>query len=160
MPPFKDENILIIAPGSQTTLAQLGLPESFTPAQHKFRSRVFLNEDGKTFDPHKITKKKPEESTDGGDVEMTGTEAVEDVYVENPDDEEGAIWPLKGTSNSLRKCTVTDCYRGTDCSPRSILCASSIYTFNAIPTIAYSCYAYCATLLDGERSREYYDLHF
>lgn len=95
MPPFKDENILIIAPGSQTTLAQLGLPESFTPAQHRFRSRVFLNEGGKTYDPHKITKKNKEETSGHGDVEMVGAES-EDVYVEDPDDEEGAIWPLKG----------------------------------------------------------------
>lgn len=95
MPPFKDENILIIAPGSQTTLAQLGLPESFTPAQHRFRSRVFLNEDGKTYDPHKLVKKESEQTTSDGDVEMSGIPG-EDVYIENPDDEEGAIWPLKG----------------------------------------------------------------
>lgn len=33
MPPFKDEHVLVIAPGSQTCLAQLGLPESLTPAK-------------------------------------------------------------------------------------------------------------------------------
>jgi actin-related protein 9 len=100
MPPFKDEHILIIAPGSQTTLAQLGLPESFTPAQHRFRSRVFLSEDGKTYDPHKLVKKAKEEVADGEDVDMDGT-GGEDVYIEDPNDEEGAIWPLKGLTNRI-----------------------------------------------------------
>ena len=95
MPPFKDENVLIIAPGSQTTLAQLGLPESFTPAQRRFPSRVFQNADGKTFDPHKITTRK---KTNGADVEMadSGAAEAEEEEVEDPDDDEGAIWPLKG----------------------------------------------------------------
>ena len=95
MPPFKDEHILLIVPGSQTTLAQLGLPESFTPASRRFPSRVFLNADGKTFDPHKITTRKRD---NGGDVEMggSGVVEVEEEEIEDPDDDEGAIWPLKG----------------------------------------------------------------
>ncbi|KAI5820416.1 hypothetical protein BZA77DRAFT_273932 [Pyronema omphalodes] len=41
MPPFRDDHILIIAPGSQTTLAQLGLPESFSPPKMRIPSRMF-----------------------------------------------------------------------------------------------------------------------
>lgn len=93
MPPYKDENVLLITPGSQTTLAQLGLPESFTPAQRRFASRVFLNADGKTFDPHKITTR---QKVNGADVEMGDSGVIEEEEVEDPDDEEGAIWPLKG----------------------------------------------------------------
>lgn len=96
MPPFRDEHILIIAPGSQTTLAQLGLPESFTPAQHRFPTRMFLAPDGKTYEPFKIVTKKKERE----DVEMVGDgngEEEEEAW-EMPDDEEGAVWPLKGMS--------------------------------------------------------------
>ncbi|KAK2732964.1 Actin-like protein arp9 (SWI/SNF complex component arp9) [Myotisia sp. PD_48] len=57
MPPFKDEHILIIAPGSQTTLAQLGLPESFTPARFRFPTRMFPGEKKGEWEPHRICEK-------------------------------------------------------------------------------------------------------
>ncbi|KAG0129197.1 hypothetical protein HOY82DRAFT_505919 [Tuber indicum] len=41
MPSFRDDHILVISPGSQVTLAQLGLPESFTPAKLRLASRMF-----------------------------------------------------------------------------------------------------------------------
>ncbi|KAE8442389.1 hypothetical protein EG329_003405 [Mollisiaceae sp. DMI_Dod_QoI] len=98
MPPFKDENILIIAPGSQTTLAQLGLPESFTPASHRFPTRMFLAPDGKTFEPHKIRSRK-KEVLSNGDVAMDGAGEAnaneEEEFFEDPEDDEGAIYPLK-----------------------------------------------------------------
>ncbi|KIN07787.1 hypothetical protein OIDMADRAFT_186713 [Oidiodendron maius Zn] len=98
MPPFKDENILIIAPGSQTTLAQLGLPESFTPPTHRFPSRMFPAPDGKTYEPYKIQARKKAVAGDG-DVDMDGTEGnadeEEEELLEYPDDGEGAIYPLK-----------------------------------------------------------------
>ncbi|RQM06624.1 hypothetical protein DH86_00001261 [Scytalidium sp. 3C] len=108
MPPFRDENILLLVPGSQTTLAQLGLPESFTPAVHRFPTRVFLGPDGKSYEPHKVRtrkKEKVEKEAADGDVEMTGTngedakaeeEEEEEELIELPDDNEGAIWPLNG----------------------------------------------------------------
>jgi actin-related protein 9 len=105
MPPFKDENILIIAPGSQTTLAQLGLPESFTPPTHRFPSRVFPAPDGKTYEPYKIQAKKKAVVGDG-DVDMDGVEGNADEedeeLFEYPDDAEGAIYPLKGASLRAR----------------------------------------------------------
>ena len=102
MPPFKDEHILIIAPGSQTTLAQLGLPESFCPAQHRFPTRMFPAPDGKVYEPYKIRSRKKEAVANGVDVEMAdntdpnleGNDNEE--LVEDPDDDEGAIYPLKG----------------------------------------------------------------
>jgi actin-related protein 9 len=105
MPPFKDDHILIIAPGSQTTLAQLGLPESFTPASHRFRTRVFLAPDGKSYEPHKIRSRK-KEPVINGDVQMGGAVEgeEEEELVELPEDEEGAIWPLKGIC-AIECCT-------------------------------------------------------
>ncbi|KAK2629593.1 hypothetical protein QTJ16_000413 [Diplocarpon rosae] len=93
MPAFKDDHILIIAPGSQTTLAQLGLPESFTPASHRFPTRVFAAPDGKTFEPYKIRARKKEAVVDG-DVEVDGADGEEEL-IEDPEEDEGAIWPLK-----------------------------------------------------------------
>ncbi|KAI9851559.1 MAG: Actin-like protein arp9 (SWI/SNF complex component arp9) [Thelocarpon superellum] len=58
MPPFKDEHVLIIAPGSQRTLAQLGLPESFTPAKLRVPTRMFPAEIKGTWEPHKVREKR------------------------------------------------------------------------------------------------------
>jgi actin-related protein 9 len=97
MPPFKDDSILIIVPGSQTTLAQLGLPESFTPAALRLPTRVFLAPDGKSYEPYKIRSRKKETGDTGADVEMEGTDTNEDEeeLIELPEDDEGAIYPLK-----------------------------------------------------------------
>lgn len=112
MPAFKDEHIIIIAPGSQTTLAQLGLPESFSPPTHRFPSRMFLSPDGKTFEPYKIQARKKAANGDG-DVDMDGAEAngddEDEELLEYPDDDEGAIYPLKGTcfyraDNPIESC--------------------------------------------------------
>ncbi|KAH8599272.1 hypothetical protein B0O99DRAFT_504495 [Bisporella sp. PMI_857] len=94
MPPFRDENILLIAPGSQTTLAQLGLPESFTPAALRRPTRMFLAPDGKTYEPFKIRTEK-RVITNGEDTAMEGAGDEVEEEVEYPDDDEGAIYPLK-----------------------------------------------------------------
>src|SRR6266536_4430772 len=107
MPPFKDDQILIIAPGSQTTLAQYGLPESFTPPSHRFPTRIFLAPDGKSFEPYKIRSRKKQVVSNGADVEMSGTGEVkaeedEEELIEDPEDTEGAIYPLKGIPTARR----------------------------------------------------------
>ncbi|KAI9729632.1 MAG: Actin-like protein arp9 (SWI/SNF complex component arp9) [Claussenomyces sp. TS43310] len=101
MPPFKDEHILIIAPGSQLTLAQLGLPESFTPATTRLRTRMFPAEDGKSWEPYKINPIKKAGAKTGEDVEMGGTgeaepnnDADEEEFEEDPESDEGAVYPL------------------------------------------------------------------
>ena len=103
MPPFRDEHILLIAPGSQVTLAQLGLPESFTQASHRFPTRMFLSPDGKTYEPYKIRSRRKDTGTNGAaDVEMAGTEEAkeddedDEELVELPEDDEDATYPLKG----------------------------------------------------------------
>ncbi|KAJ6262925.1 hypothetical protein Dda_1483 [Drechslerella dactyloides] len=54
MPPFRDDHILLIAPGSTWTLAQLGLPESFTPAKFRIPSRMFPGVEEGQYLPNKI----------------------------------------------------------------------------------------------------------
>ncbi|KAG9572867.1 actin-like ATPase domain-containing protein, partial [Aureobasidium melanogenum] len=85
MAPFKDEQILIIAPGSRTTLAQLGLPESLTPARFRVRSCMFPAEKSGEFEPNKVRRK---------DVPPADGDA-EPEYEEDVLSEQGAIWPIQ-----------------------------------------------------------------
>ncbi|TIA15671.1 actin-like ATPase domain-containing protein [Aureobasidium pullulans] len=85
MAPFKDEQILIIAPGSRTTLAQLGLPESLTPARLRIRSCMFPAEKPGEFEPNKVRRKDAPPAD--GDSEP---EYEEDVL-----SEQGAVWPIQ-----------------------------------------------------------------
>lgn len=98
----------MIAPGSQTTLAQLGLPESFTPARLRIPTRMFPAEKKGEWEPLKVRKKAPRpivrhEGNDDsltGEVNAGGTEKMidleEDVlYEEDPTTEEGAVFPLR-----------------------------------------------------------------
>ncbi|KAI9886845.1 MAG: Actin-like protein arp9 (SWI/SNF complex component arp9) [Watsoniomyces obsoletus] len=108
MPAFKDEHLLIIAPGSQTTLAQLGLPESLTPARHRFPTRMFLPPAGSGWEPHKVREKRvPKPTSNGttGDVatgahkksdEANGdVEEFEIEYEEDTESDEGAVYPIQ-----------------------------------------------------------------
>nr|POF13277.1 swi/snf and rsc complexes subunit arp9 [Quercus suber] len=90
----------IIAPGSETTLAQLGLPESFTPARFRLRSRMFEAEKAGEYEPVKI-RKRQKETVDGKEQNGTSNDAAdatESTDVEWEEDhisEEGAVWPLR-----------------------------------------------------------------
>ncbi|KAF2760984.1 actin-related protein, ARP9 class [Pseudovirgaria hyperparasitica] len=93
MPPFKDDQIIIISPGSETTLAQLGLPESFTPAAFRIRSRMFPGEKAGEWEPNKI-RKKGGPGAHGANGSTNGDTEV--VYEEDFMSEEGAVWPIAG----------------------------------------------------------------
>ncbi|KAH8732519.1 hypothetical protein GQ44DRAFT_821784 [Phaeosphaeriaceae sp. PMI808] len=104
MPPFKDDQIIIIAPGSETTIAQLGLPESFTPGKLRFRSRMFPAEKEGEYEPYKIRRKdgkpaQPTSETNGeaqDDAKPPTDGDEEDItWEEDRISEEGAIWPIQ-----------------------------------------------------------------
>jgi actin-related protein 9 len=63
---------------------------------------MFPAPDGKTYEPYKIRSRKKEVVINGGDVEMGGTlepktaEEGDEELIELPEDDEGAIYPLKG----------------------------------------------------------------
>ncbi|RDW84053.1 putative chromatin remodeling complex subunit (Arp9) [Aspergillus mulundensis] len=86
MPPFKDEHVLIIAPGSQVTLAQLGLPESFTPARWRFPSRMFPSEKKGEYEPYKIHERRQEVKSANG---STAAKEQEDVEMKDQPPQEG-----------------------------------------------------------------------
>ncbi|KAK6543394.1 Actin-like protein arp9 (SWI/SNF complex component arp9) [Orbilia ellipsospora] len=71
MPPFRDDHILLIAPGSTWTLAQLGLPESFTPAKVRIPSRMFPGIEEGHYLPNKV-----HEVTEGQELMLGNGEVV------------------------------------------------------------------------------------
>ncbi|KAL5594679.1 hypothetical protein BROUX41_001595 [Berkeleyomyces rouxiae] len=83
---WKEEQILIICVGTQTTLAQLGCHE-LTPPVHRFPTRMFQNPDGPGWRPYHTFKR----SKAGG---SSGPTADEDEWVEDKDSDEGAVYPL------------------------------------------------------------------
>ncbi|CAK3920845.1 Actin ARP9 [Lecanosticta acicola] len=95
MPPFRDDQILIIAPGSQTTLAQLGLPESFTPARYRLRSRMFPAQEEGRYEPVKIRRKDKQTTRQQDGAVINGEHSAEEEWEEDRISEEGAIWPIQ-----------------------------------------------------------------
>ncbi|KAJ9621218.1 Actin-like protein arp9 (SWI/SNF complex component arp9) [Taxawa tesnikishii (nom. ined.)] len=97
MPPFKDEQILIIAPGSKTCLAQLGLPESFTPARVRIRSCMFQAEKDGQYEPHKIRRRAKASANGAQETKPQANDDDDDdgyTYEEDFISEDGAIWPM------------------------------------------------------------------
>ncbi|KAK3077354.1 hypothetical protein LTS18_010499, partial [Coniosporium uncinatum] len=92
MAPFKDEQVIIIAPGSQTTLAQLGLPESFTPARFRIRSRMFPAPKEGEWEPYKIRRRERNHGLQTPSSGPQGLSNEEDnaEYEEDPVSEDGA----------------------------------------------------------------------
>lgn len=71
----------LIAPGSQTTLAQLGLPETFTPARFRFPTRMFAAEKKGEYEPYRIRERRHEFKVSNG---TNGQDAPkEDVEMKN-----------------------------------------------------------------------------
>lgn len=103
--------VQMIVPGSRTTLAQLGLPESFTPARLRLRSRMFPAEKKGEWEPVKV-RLKPSKNADEHEVNgkrnavtamVAKTGAGDDtvdieeevLYEEDPTTDDGAVWPLQ-----------------------------------------------------------------
>ncbi|KAK4180856.1 hypothetical protein QBC36DRAFT_319238 [Triangularia setosa] len=86
---WREEQVLVICPGSQTTLAQMGCNE-LTPPQHRFPTRMFPDPEVEgQFRPFH-TYKRPR--TTAG-VKGEGGDDFE--WVEDVDSREGAIYPIQ-----------------------------------------------------------------
>lgn len=81
---WREEQVLIICPGSQTTLAQLGCGELTLPAR-RMPTRIFA--DGDLWAPYHRTKRT---------TIVNGIE--EDEWVEDMDEDDGAVYPIQGRS--------------------------------------------------------------
>ena len=105
----------MIAPGSQTTLAQIGVPEQMRPAAWRFPTRMFPGEKPGTFEPMRVIEKKAKKNVSKPateDVAQSGENASasttheeeETVYEEDPTSDEGAIYPIQGGQIVDWKC--------------------------------------------------------
>ncbi|KAF1815153.1 actin-like ATPase domain-containing protein [Eremomyces bilateralis CBS 781.70] len=91
---FRDDSIIIIAPGSKTTWALSGLPESYGPPQHQFRTCMFKDRDDK-WSPVRY-RLKP------GGTDINNDDDVE----EDPTSTEGACWPIQNGIIVNMECLV------------------------------------------------------
>ncbi|KAI1466627.1 actin-like ATPase domain-containing protein [Daldinia caldariorum] len=96
---WREDQILVVCPGSQTTMAQLGCNE-LTPPAHRIPTRMFKDPESDEYTPYRIYKRKKtvaSGSAEGGD-KAEKTEKADDQweYVEDRDSVEGAIYPLQG----------------------------------------------------------------
>lgn len=98
---WKEEQILIICPGSRTTMAQLGCGE-LTPPAYRIPTRMFRDEETGEWRPYRTWKRKKQQqqqliaaNSDGG-ADGAAKEGDEWEYVEDPDSDEGAVYPMEG----------------------------------------------------------------
>jgi actin-related protein 9 len=79
---WREEQILIICPGSRTTMAQLGCTE-LTPPVHRIPTRMF--KDGDEWRPYYTFKRT---KVDNG--------VEQEEWVEDVDEDKGATYPIQG----------------------------------------------------------------
>lgn len=94
---WREDQVLVICPGSQTTMAQLGCSE-LTPPAHRIPTRMFKDQDGEGYRPYHTYKRKKADKA-GTTASADGAkEKKEDEweYVEDRDSLEGVIYPMQG----------------------------------------------------------------
>ncbi|EAA32815.1 hypothetical protein GE21DRAFT_6548 [Neurospora crassa] len=103
---WREEQVLVICPGSSTTMAQLGCGELSPPA-HRFPTRMFRDEETGQWRPYHTFKRKKaaavpapvvegEQKTEETKPEGEKKEEDEWEYVEDQDSDEGAVYPIQG----------------------------------------------------------------
>lgn len=109
---WREEQVLVICPGSSTTMAQLGCSE-LTPPSQRFPTRMFRDEETGGWRPYHTYKRKKKSPT-GLNGNVNGAVQVQDAdkkddgedeweTVEDPDSTEGAVYPMQGM-----RCTLSD----------------------------------------------------
>ncbi|KAI0879339.1 actin-like ATPase domain-containing protein [Hypoxylon argillaceum] len=91
---WREDQVLVICPGSQTTMAQLGCSE-LTPPAHRIPTRMFKDDesDADEYRPYYTYKRKKTTTT----APTNGANDEDEwEYVEDRDSVEGAIYPMQG----------------------------------------------------------------
>ncbi|KAI1501697.1 hypothetical protein F5X99DRAFT_418314 [Biscogniauxia marginata] len=89
---WREEQVLIICPGSQTTMAQLGCSE-LTPPAHRIPTRMFKDEESNEYRPYRTYRRKRVDASEG----VNGSKDDDEwEWVEDRDSVEGAIYPIEG----------------------------------------------------------------
>ena len=83
---WREEQVLIICPGSQTTMAQLGCHE-LTPPAHRIPTRMFRDPETKEWRPYHTYKRKKAGATGDGEDDFE--------WVEDRDSTVGAVYPME-----------------------------------------------------------------
>jgi actin-related protein 9 len=99
---FLTDCFKLIAPGSELTLAQLGLPEPYSPAKVRIATRMFPAEKAGEYEPHrirKITKSSTSNTTPTTIPGASGQPLKEDVVMKDA----GASAPREGTAEGAEK---------------------------------------------------------
>ncbi|KAI0021529.1 hypothetical protein F4780DRAFT_737747 [Xylariomycetidae sp. FL0641] len=86
---WREEQILVICPGSQTTMAGLGVGELVTPP-HRIPTRMFKDAGTNQYRPFHTYKRKK------ADVPDDASDADKYEWVEDRDSSEGAVYPIVG----------------------------------------------------------------
>ncbi|ROW09468.1 hypothetical protein VMCG_02227 [Cytospora schulzeri] len=102
---WREEQVLVMCPGSSTTMAQLGCSE-LTPPSQRFPTRMFRDEETGGWRPYytyKREKKKSLVAASASNGNATGAAQTEEKKdeeewetVEDPDATEGAVYPMQG----------------------------------------------------------------
>ncbi|KAL7629279.1 Actin-like protein arp9 (SWI/SNF complex component arp9) [Parahypoxylon ruwenzoriense] len=93
---WREDQILVICPGSQTTMAQLGCSE-LTPPAHRIPTRMFKDEETNEYTPYHTYKRKKAGASGGVNGGVNGDNAEDQwEFIEDRDSVERAIYPLQG----------------------------------------------------------------
>ncbi|KAI0911602.1 actin-like ATPase domain-containing protein [Ustulina deusta] len=98
---WREDQVLVVCPGSQTTMAQLGCSE-LTPPAHRIPTRMFKDEDSDEYRPFYTYKRKKTAKTEKSEKAETTAPADgandedEWEYIEDRDSVEDAIYPMQG----------------------------------------------------------------
>jgi actin-related protein 9 len=107
---WREDQVLVICPGSQTTMAQLGCAE-LTPPANRLPTRIFKDDDADEWRPYYTYKRRKashaaapgangdaQQAAEG--AQKNGDDEDEYEWVEDPDSAEGAVYPIQGTVSS------------------------------------------------------------
>ncbi|OHE98802.1 hypothetical protein CORC01_05891 [Colletotrichum orchidophilum] len=92
---FREDQVLIICPGSKTTMAQLGCGE-LTPPVHRIPTRMFKDAETDEWRPFHTFKRKKANANVVLAIDGPRTDDDEYEWVEDTDSDEGAVYPMQG----------------------------------------------------------------
>lgn len=96
---WREEQILVVCPGSRTTMAQLGCGE-LTPPANRYPTRMFKDDESENWRPYYTFKRRREGAATNGtgaNGEAGGAKDEDEwEYVEDQDSDEGAVYPIQG----------------------------------------------------------------
>lgn len=92
---FREDQVLIICPGSQTTMAQLGCAE-LTPPALRLPTRMFHDEETDEWRPYFTYRRRKAILLTNGNGDGPDHDDDDYEFVEDPDSDEGAVYPVQG----------------------------------------------------------------